>query len=165
MVVLILCVCLPLCDLVIIPIRSGLAASAVNAYAKQLALSERFSQASRRLESRDELVSRLESIGGVSVKSSRLSLSISSARDESSEITVDSPGSIPPAWQPNGASCPCIYMLHLSVEAEISPLVIVPFGGKKIPGLNSAIPTTLAAQAPFENLGRDPVSKEYFVNE
>lgn len=163
--ILIICIFLPVLNLAIIPIRSGLASAHVSNFAKQLSLSERFSQAKEKLAAADGLVSRLKSIGGVDPKDARLSLIIDSMKHSGNQITVDRPGSIPAEWQPNGQHCQCEYVLSLSVDADVSPLIKVPLAGLNVPGLNAPILMTFSASAPFENLGRDPDSQEYFLNE
>lgn len=163
--VLILCVALPMLDLCIIPIRSGLAASIVNNYAKQLSLAEKYSQAKTQLDDPEVLFKRLKAVGGVNPQKSELSLIVESSREIGNQTKVVAPGGIPANWQPDGTSCPCTYTLNLKVAAEVSPLILVPLVGAKVPGLSVPISTTYSANAPFENLGRDPITQEYFVNE
>ncbi len=165
LVILLVFVAVPLVDLGIIPVRLGLAQSLVSNSVRKLALSEKASQAFRGVEENRELSDALRSLGGVELRSLRLVLSIESSKSDSTKKLIEKPGTIPVDWLPDGANCPCNYMLKLQADADVFPLVIAPLPGQKVPGLTGPVPSTFVEVSHWENLGRDPTTGEYFVNE
>ena len=155
-------------DLVIVPIRWMLAQDIVNSYARRLALCETFSQAFQVMESDPSLSSRLSQIGGVAVDNINLRMRVARVQHKGHEeesIVAIGPGHIPPAWLPDGAKGPCSYSLEVDVNAQMSPAILLPAAKNKIVGLNAPIPLLVSASHQWENLGRNPVSKDFFVNE
>ena len=67
--------------------------------------------------------------------------------------------------------------MEVQADVEISPLFLVNVPEPKdatatedrkpakIPGLNGPLTVTIEATANWENLGRDPVTKNFFLNE
>lgn len=164
---LIMFVVLPLLDLGIVPVRYLMAQSSVSSYIKQLSLCETMSEAFKKLKSSNNDFDRLlTSIGGTNVKSTRLSIIISSQKTSGKPIEVDKPRAIPKLWLPDGTNCPCQYMIKLSADLEINPLISLPkVGSTGIPGLNAPFVLTITNVVPWENLGVNPATQEYFLNE
>lgn len=163
---LVIFVILPLIDLGVVPVRFLMAQTSVRNYIKQLSLCETMSQAYAKVKSNNnEFDKLLTSIGGTHVKSTKLLIVISSQKKQGAQIEVDKPKAIQKMWLPDGSNCPCQYMIKLSVDLEISPLITLPkiLGG--IPGLSAPFVLTLTEIAPWENLGINPATQEYFINE
>ncbi len=55
--------------------------------------------------------------------------------------------------------------MQVAADVDIAPVFMVQVLTGKVPGLNCPVPFTIAAEANWENLGRDPVTKVFFVNE
>jgi hypothetical protein len=159
---------IPLLDLGILPVRWMLAQEIVNEYSRKLALQENFSQSFRTIEADPSLATRLKKLGGVTVKNINLQLRASRIfrhPHPSEFILVNQPRRIPPAWQPDGAKAPCDYSLELNVQSLMSPAFLFPASWYAIPGLTRPIPVTFNASHEWENLGRNPVTKSFFLNE
>jgi hypothetical protein len=168
LVVLAVFVFIPLLDLTIIPIRWMMAQEIVNDYARRLALCETFSASRQTMEADPSLATRLQKLGGISVQSSDLHLRISRVYNyphEADSLVVDVPGNIPDAWLPDGAKAPCHYSLEVSIKSLLAPAVIFPLGGATIPGLSAPVPWVITASHEWENLGRNPVTRRFFLNE
>ncbi|MBI4533031.1 MAG: hypothetical protein HY711_03710 [Candidatus Melainabacteria bacterium] len=163
--ILVLCIFLPLMDLVVVPVRVGLATASVNSYVRELSRLDRLSQAFEMLDTDPRWKTSLARLGGVSAKTARLSLVVDSIDELGMHANLDGPRAVPAEWLPDGAHCPCNFMLSLQVHAEIFPLVTVPIGGVHVPGLNAPFQVVLNSQAAWENLGRNPATQEYFLNE
>jgi hypothetical protein len=56
-------------------------------------------------------------------------------------------------------------LLDLKVFVEIHPLLTVSCWQAKVPGLTGPIPLQFREVAAWENLSRDPLSGEFFVNQ
>lgn len=154
---------IPLADLGIVPIRYFIAQATVETFARKLALTENISQAFKLLDD-PEFSNSLAQIGGMKVKSSSISLTAISHKDAKT-FKIDKAKSMPEAWLPSGNNCPCQYMLVMSVNADIWPLVTFGIGGKKIPGLSGPFDVSIDIPVNWENLGRNPVTGGYFLNE
>jgi hypothetical protein len=175
------CVLIPLFDLVVISLRYGLASSVIEDYGVTLSRKERAKDAFTQVTDNNELAEQLRSIGGIEVKSQQLELKINkmnpddktaqSATNDSDidgrQITVNSPGRIPKAWLPDETKGTCTYTLKLIVDAEIAPALTLKSNQWRVPiaGLTTPMHVTFAKQSQWENLGRDPVTSEYFINE
>lgn len=155
----------PLISIGIIPLRFELARRAVGATARKLSVCDRFSDAIKEIQTGSELSDALAHIGGVHLTSADLVLSIISQRSADHEKTVEQPGRIATDWLPDGAQAPCNYFLHLKVHTDIDPLITSKLAGQSVPGLNKSLSLTIEEVAHWENLGRDPVTGEFFVNE
>jgi len=159
------CIILPLIDLSFVPLRFGLGKSVICSKVKQLAHVDTLGEALQDERKDDALKGILSGLDGIVVKSSKLSLIIKSNKCEPPEISIDSPGAIPKKWLPDGSASPCEYSLDLVVDADVSPLIIVPLPGVKVPGLTTPIPLQFNEVSVWENLGRDPVTGEFCMNQ
>ncbi|MBU6451785.1 MAG: hypothetical protein KGS72_08415 [Cyanobacteria bacterium REEB67] len=159
---------IPLLDLGILPIRWMLAQEIVNEYSRNLALQENFSQSFKTMEADPSLATRLKKLGGVTVETINLRLRASRVfrQPHAPEfILVNEPKCMPPAWQPDGAKAPCAYGLELNVQSLMAPAFLFPISWYSIPGLTKPIPVSFNATHEWENLGRNPVTKSFFLNE
>lgn len=159
------CIVLPLLNLSIIPVRYAMGKSIVATQTRMLAKSETFSEAIKRNSNRDERWKQLEAIGGISVKDSALSLTIDSTKTKR-QATCTAPRMIPPGFLPDGNESPCAYLLDLKVNVEISPIVTVAWQKENnIPGLTGPMSIQFHESSAWENLGLDPVSGQYYINQ
>lgn len=163
--ILVVCVIVPLINLSIIPIRYGMAQNILNSRVHKLALSERYSDALSTGNGGVGWREALSKLNGISVKSSAVTLCISSSNAKDRILSVTRAGEIPPDWLPNGVMAPCDYFLTLKVETEIDPLITAPIWGRKIGGINGPLFFTIEQTAHWENLGRDPSTGNFFVDE
>lgn len=161
---LISCIVLPLLNLSIIPVRYAMGKSIVATEARSLARSESFSEAIKRNQQVADRWKDLQAIGGITVKNSALSLTIDSTKTKLEKICTG-PRTIPPSFLPNGSESPCVYMLDLKVDVDIAPLVTVSWQQWNIPGLTGPIAIQFHESSAWENLGLDPVSGEYYINQ
>jgi hypothetical protein len=162
-------VVLPLINLCVIPLRWSLGKSTVSSRVHQLAQSETLSQAFKGEQEggglKDGAHEKLNNIGGITVKSSQLSLIIESEKLQGQTKVITQVGSIAKDWLPDGPLGPYIYRLDLQVDSDVAPLVVVPLPNPKIPGLTAPFAVQFHDTSVWENTGRDPVSGEFFVNE
>jgi len=168
MVILVLVVFIPLLDLTILPIRWMLAREIINEYSRRLALCETFSKAYKTMQADPSLATRLLRLGGVESKDISLRLRISRVfitprTDE--HLFVYAPGRIPPAWLPGGEKSPCTYTLELTVDTLISPAILFSSKGVSVPGLTGPVPFRIGASHEWENLGRNPGTRAFYLNE
>jgi len=163
---LIVFVILPLIDLGVVPVRFLIAQSSVSNYMKQLALCERASDAFTKVKADNgEINNLMTTIGGTHVKSSKLAIVINSQKKLGNQTEVEKAKAIPKIWLPEGENCPCQYMLKLSVDLAIEPLIALPTVAGGIPGLNAPFVLNITNVVPWENLGINPATQEYFLNE
>jgi hypothetical protein len=160
----------PLLDLSLLPIRWILAQNLVNDYSRQLSLCETFSQSMRRLNAFPSLSSRLRDLGGISADTIDMHLKVSriyqsGGAGNQADLNISTPGTIPDVWLPNGANAPCSYSLEIQINSLMSPAFLFPKCGVDIPGLTAPVPLLLTASHNWENLGRDPRTHSYFLNE
>lgn len=163
--VLVLFFVIPLLDLGVIPIRYALAQHLITSYSFNYSRAETLSKAFDQLEEDTNLQDLLKKIGGVTVKRLRLQLVITKSASPDKKLVVSEPKRIPKEWLPDSANGPFQYELELFSTLEISPLVVINLGEKKIPGLNGPFEFTMTNASHWENLGRNPNTDEFFMNE
>ncbi len=156
---------IPLLDLGIMPVRFFLAQEIIASYARKLSLCESLSQSFALMDADPSLETRLIRLGGVQPKNIVLRLIITQTRLPNERIIVTEPKKIPRDWFPEGKKTPCEYIMELSVDCQIAPAMLLRYGGVNIVGLTEAVPFRIAATSPWENLGRNPITKGYFINE
>ncbi len=161
---------LPIMNLTTLSWRVMSAQYAATSFVRQLALCESFSQALRMVE-HSSLTNRLQVLLGSSIKSVHLRLRASRVtpgadQNSSKFLLVDGAGGIPRDWLPDGSQAPCDYALELVVNLMVSPAVKINLPGNLlVPGLTAPVPIAITASHEWENLGRNPETNEYFVNE
>lgn len=156
---------IPLLDLGVIPVRWGLANHLINSYSINFARAETLSRAYEQLASDTGLPDLLKKIGGVNAKKLKLNFVITNPASPDKKYVVEEPRSIPAAWLPDSKTGPFQYELELAATVEISPLLTVNLGEKKVPGLNAPFTVEMTTSSHWENLGRNPNTNEFFMNE
>ncbi len=155
---------LPLLNMSVIPLRFGMGKSIVSNEVRRLGHYETLSEAMKKSNDDAAGLAAMQKIGGLVVKSSQLALTIESMKNKGHSLLIDKPGSIPKNWLPDGSEGPCMYMLDLKVDVEISPLVAVP-GPVQIPGLTGPLPIRFHEVSAFENLGCDPETGRFCIDQ
>lgn len=102
---------------------------------------------------------------GITLKQSQLALIITDKQNQELQILIPRPAPVPVAWQPDSANGPFVYCLQYTVTTEISPLFTMSLPWKGVPGLTSPASVSFNVITNWENLGRDPNSEEYYLNE
>lgn len=165
LVLLVFCFFIPLLDLGIMPVRYFLAQEIIAGFTRKLSLCESLSQSFAVMDADPSLETRLIRLGGVQPKNIVLRLIITQTHLPNERIFVTEPKKIPREWLPEGPKNPCEYILELSVDCQISPAMLLRNGGLNIVGLTEAVPFRIGTTSPWENLGRNPITKGYFINE
>jgi hypothetical protein len=162
-------VIIPLVDLSLVPVRWMLVQELVNGYSRQLAFCETFGQCCQMLEADASFKEKLKSFSGVGIDYAKVQMRITRIGGEGrpqEELIVSHPREIPPAWLPNGAKGPCIYALDLQVRSAIAPAVLMPKSSiASVPGLNAPFEFSISSSREWANLGRNPLTNKFFLNE
>lgn len=165
LVLLVLCFFVPMLDLGIMPVRYFMSQEIIASYARRLSLCESLSQAYAVMNADPSLETKLIKLGGVKPQNLHLALLISRVKPPPERIVVEVPKTIPLEWLPGGRRGPCEYILEVRADVEISPAILLSGASPKIMGLNTPVPFTISSTSPWENMGRNPVTKAYFINE
>jgi len=165
LVVLVLGIVIPLVDLGVLPLRWILSQEIITSEVQKLAQSENFSSTIAALDNDSLLRTKLANLGGVKPLSTKCVLIISMLNDPYETFVADEPKSITPQWLPEGKRSPCYYELETTAVVEISPLVLLNGLDKPIPGLTRPFICTIKGKAHWENYGRNPVTKKFYMNE
>jgi hypothetical protein len=155
---------IPMLDLGIMPVRYFMSQQLVQQYARRLSHCETLTQAYQEMNADPSLHARLVQLGGVQPKNLELHLFINRIKPPIYRLDVTKPKSIPKSWWPEGSNGPCEYILEVSAEVEVSPAIMMQFE-PKVMGLSKPVPFILRADSPWENLGRNPVTTQFYVNE
>lgn len=156
---------IPLLDLGIMPVRYFLAQELIGTYARKLSLCESLSQSFAVMDADPSLETRLIRLGGVQPKNIVLRLVVTQNNPPNERVVVTEPRKVPKEWLPEGPKNPCEYILELSVDCQISPAILLRYMGVSAIGLTEPVPFRISATSPWENLGRNPITKGYFINE
>ncbi len=165
LVLLIVGICIPLLNLAVMPLRWGLWQQGLNSDARKIAQSENFSSAIAALETDRSLSMRSSNISGAKLLSAKCALIITMLNSPGEVFIAEKPQTIEPAWLPDGKKSPCSYQLQITSDVAISPLFLLSGSKVKIPGLTEPFKCTTKALAHWENYGRDPATKRFFMNE
>ena len=160
----ILLVLLPMIDIGTTLIRYWMAYSVMNTTIHRLSMEDKMSDVATKLKN-DVGWQKLIDNCGVKVDSAALALHIVSNANQDKSIDVPYPALVPSDWLPNGKAGPYIYYINLTLSTHMQPLFQMKFGGLDIPGLTAPVPMKFTASSAWENLGRDPDSTEFFLNE
>lgn len=155
----------PVIDFSVVPIRWMMAQETVKTYSRQLACCASFSEAVRMIQLEPSLETRLNSLGGIKVDDLGLKLRCASIHDPSNVILVDNPGSVPKDWLPQGAKGPCTYSLILEAKILLYPAFPANLRGNPVPGLTGPFPLISSGSHEWENLGRNPDTGNFYLNE
>lgn len=150
----------PLVSIGMIPVRYLIAQGVLTQLSHKLALCDKRSDAYTLFQN-DNWTESILSKCGITMNNETLSLRILGQADNS--VTSIGKGEvIPPEWLPNGNKGPCIYSLRADADFSVEPVFKCCPG---VPGVTSPITFKVHCDSPWENLGRDPVTSQYFVNE
>lgn len=152
---------IPVIDISFVPVRYMICQGVINEYAHSLSLVEKRSEAYSRLAANSWWIGFLSKCG-VEVSNPKLSLVVC-GKSVTDKLSVAQGNAVPEQWLPRGSKGPCVYSLELSADCAISPLYKSEHGG--IPGFNSPVVMNLKSRSQWENLGRNPKTSEYFINE
>jgi len=153
-----------LIDIAAIPLRLGQLQSTLAQTVHQMALKNRLSVSRKEIDNNFQLNQTLTSFEGVHIKDVNLMI-VAISKQGDRTISLDPHKPIPSAWLPDGTNCPCTYQLNLKVNANIDPLVTAPIAGKKVPGLSGPVEFAVEQSSNWENLGRDPYTGQFYINE
>jgi len=158
-VLLITFILLPILDMGFVPVRYWMSTGTLNCLVQNLARCTKRSDAYELLNNGDWLM--LLSRYGVSVSDTKMTLV---ARDNTGakEAQFTEKQQVPAEWLPNGINAPCIYSVELQTTVNVNPC----FGlDLPIPLLNQPIPFHMNTRSQWENLGSDPTTMGYYINE
>lgn len=164
LVLLVMLFFIPLLDLGIMPVRYFMSQQLIQQYARRLSHCETLTQAYAEMNADPSLQTRLVKLGGVTPKNIELHLAMSTVAIPVQKLDVIKPKTIPRDWLPNGHLSPCEYILEIVASVEISPAIMMDFN-PKVMGLSQPLPIILRADSPWENLGRNPITKSFYMNE
>jgi hypothetical protein len=153
-----------LIDLAAIPLRLGQLDSTLAQRVHQMTMEDRLSKSRKEIDNNFQLNQTQTSIEGVHIEDANLTI-LAISRQGDQTISLDPHKPIPSAWLPDGTNCPCTYQLNLKVHAKIDPLAIVPIAGRNVPGLSAPVEFAVDQSSNWENLGRDPYTGQFYINE
>jgi hypothetical protein len=159
LVIFVVCLLFPLANLSAVPIRYVIAYGMVSDLSHRLALQEKRSKAVYMADapsSYQDLAYRT----GVHVSDCNVSIVVQNARNETAIFPEKK--KIPAEWLPGGSRGQCSYVIQSQTGVVITPLLCF---GPSIPALTAPVQMTLTTKASWENLGLDPITQEYFINE
>jgi len=142
--------------------RWAISAQIVSAWTQNMAKKRKLSDAFGRFHG-EEFALAVANPTGVKVKNVIPALTISRVDQPDQSFKVVVPGKIPQNWQPDKGNFN--YSLQVTVISQIDPLVTVQFFGLKVPGLTEPAEVVMSASSLWENMGRDPITTEFYVNE
>ena len=142
--------------------RWAISSQIVSAWTQSAAKKRKLSDAFKSFYT-DRFTIEVSNPSGVKVTSVAPALLIAKVNDPSQTLRVEEPGKIPLNWQPDKGSYN--YSLYVLVQSRIDPLVTVQFFGLKVPGLTEPADVTMSGSSLWENMGRDPITTEFYVNE
>lgn len=168
LIILVVFILIPMLDFVVVPLRWMMAQEMVNNYARKLAMCETLSQSYATMHADPSLKELLQNIGGVDVKLIDMHIRISRLsplKTQTESYIVNQPGRIPAAWLPGIDNQNRLFSLELTVHSYMHPAVLLPGLPLPIPGITAPIPMLVTASHEWGNLGRNPRTGNYFINE
>lgn len=161
MVVFVCCFLAPMIDLSFIPVRYLIAQGVVIELTHRLALTEKRTDAYALLNSDPWWKNFLDKCG-VTVNNPKLKMVVC-GQNPSNMISQNSAGdNLTTEWLPGGANGPCVYSLELVVDCDLPPLFNLNAG---IPGFTSPVTIPIKGRSQWENLGLNPQTGKYYINE
>ena len=149
----------PLINISVIPMRYLIAQEVIAETVHRVAMSETRSEATV-LAASGWWTPFLQKCG-VAVHPQPMKL-IVCGKNAADKITLLPGQAVPPNWLPNGAKGPCIYAMEMTVDADIPPVFNSSAG---LPGFTAPIHVRLSGRSNWENLGRDPATRKFYINE
>ena len=153
----------PMIDLGTMLTRWATASQVVSAWTASIAKERKLSTAFNRLTEGSEFTESVKGPTGISISQVEPSLIACPVGRPENCIEVVTPGRLPKRWLPNAGQF--TYLIRVAVEADVEPLLAISFFGLKVPGLTTSTHIRMVGESNWENLGRDPASKEFFINE
>ena len=150
----------PLIDIGFIPVRYLLCQGAITELTHRLSLAETRSEAYTLLTG-DSWWKNFLSTCGVTVHDPKMTLMVC-GQDPSQTTSVGQGQTLAAEWLPNGSKGPCVYSLQLNVACDLPPLFNVDAG---LPGFSAPITMNLTSRSQWENLGLDPQTGGFYLNE
>ncbi len=161
LVIFVLFIFTPLINIGILPVRYLIAHGIMTEMTHRMAVCEKRRTEASQLLQTNLWWTKLLAACGVAVKNPQASLIIVD-KGGSGKNTVAIGGSIADDLLPNGSKGPFMYSIQLTADCAISPLFNA---GAGLPGFTSPVTIRMSSQAQWENLGRDPETTYYYVNE
>lgn len=159
-VVLVIFFFVPLVNLSFIAVRYFIAQGLIQEYVHRLAQTEKRSESYTML-SNDTWWKDFCDRCGVTVSNHTLKLVVCGA-GTSEKVILASGAPVTSQWLPGGSKAPCVYTMDLVVDVQVPPVYN---GGPAVPGITSPLPLKIEGHSNWENLSRNPVTTEYFINE
>jgi hypothetical protein len=159
MIIFILFIFAPLLNIGILPVRYLIAHGIISEMAHRMAVCEKRTEAQKLLKN-NSWWTNLLSACGVTVKNPDAQLVIVDKGNSKSNVSINA--ILPNDKLPNGSGGPFMYSIQLSADCDISPLFNA---GAGLPGFTSPVTLHLSSQAQWENLGRNPETTLYYINE
>ncbi|MBA3857227.1 MAG: hypothetical protein C0507_10005 [Cyanobacteria bacterium PR.3.49] len=160
LIIFILFMFLPLINIGIMPVRYLIAHGTMSQMVHRMAVCEKRTDAVKLLQTNTWWTTFL-SKWGVAVKSPEASIVIV-GKDGSDKTSVKLNNNLSNDLLPNADKGPFMYSIQLSAKCDIAPLFN---GGAGLPGFTKPVTFNMSSQAQWENLGRDPVTAQYYINE
>lgn len=160
-----LCVILPALDFAIVPIRAIMAQEILGKEVRRLACAESFGEAVSMAQNDPKFLSAIVNLGGVKIKSNHLYMQISNAADKKELLKVSVAGTVPGKFLPSAADSATTYDLVLELNLQLSPAFLIPGLDADVPGISCPFPLKLRASHSWENLGRNPETGLFYLNE
>lgn len=159
MIIFILFIFTPLLNIGILPVRYLIAHGIMTEMTHRMAVCEKRSEANKLLKT-NSWWTNLLSACGVGVKNQAATLVIVDKGNGKTSVPIST--ALSGDQLPNGPQGPFMYSLQLSADCDISPLFNA---GAGLPGFTSPVTIHLTSQAQWENLGRNPETTYYYINE
>ncbi len=142
--------------------RWSISSQVVSAWASSLAKKRKLSEAFNRVRDQD-FADAVTKSSGVKIKTITPALLVSRVDRPTEIFKLTTAGKLPSNWQPNSGRFD--YTLQVVVTADIEPLVTVQLLGFKVPGLTESAEVVMSGTSLWENMGRDPNTTEFYLNE
>jgi hypothetical protein len=150
---------LPLLNLAAVPIRYIISFAMVSNLTHKLSLAEKRSQAVA-LAAHQTAYHDFANKFGITMGTCNVYIICKNQKFESIALPANKP--IPPEWLPGGFRGQSNYFLQTETDMQIAPFVCFT---PKIPGMSSPIQVNMIATTPWENLGLDPATQGFYLNE
>ncbi len=160
LIIFILFIFAPLIDIGILPVRYLIAHGTIAEMTHRMSVCEKRSEAQSLLKANTWWTDFLAKCG-VSVHNTEASFVIV-GKGGNDKTKVILGNALSDDQLPNGNKGPFMYSLQLNCDCDIAPLFNAQAG---LPGFTSPITFHMNSQAQWENLGRDPQSSLYYINE
>ena len=159
MVIFILFIFAPLINVGILPVRYLIAHGILTEMTHRMAVCEKRTEASKLLKTNLWWTTLLGACG-VAVKNPEASLIAVDQGGSKKAVSMGDPLTVD--LLPNGTKGPFMYSIQLTADCDISPLFNA---GAGLPGFTMPVTIRLSSQAQWENLGRNPETTFYYLNE